>query len=479
MWLKIAFLFTYLSINVGLFVTFDIELSVWLSFFCSALILAGIVLFHIFEEKEYSPFLSAFVVFNFLFFIVAPIVQINNLEGENPQFVTNFPYHQNLVIYVNLLICVFNVIFFCAYLFFKKKFKPLYKTALDVRSAKLLPITLITILALSCLIFLVSLDFIFDEIQNPSWLGTNLSVMQLLIYKKVLFLIPFGGVVLCIQYFKISKKKAVNIITIGFVLFCFLGLLLWFKNPLTEKRNALGPIYICLIFLFIPRLLNSNIKMLSFLFFSMVLLFPLTAFITHTDATFNEILKDPSILIEQAKGGGVKDAFNTINYDAFANFTTTIEFVNNEGYAHGHQAAGALLFFVPRSIWTSKPVGTGEYIGEYLVSEYDFSYTNLANPFISEGYINFGIMGVILFAAVLGFFFSIFLRWIKSDNYLYKILGLYFAIHLLFLLRGDFTNGYSYYVGTLIGALLIPKGVMYVIDQSIKYQNKWKLQQKA
>jgi hypothetical protein len=46
-------------------------------------------------------------------------------------------------------------------------------------------------------------------------------------------------------------------------------------------------------------------------------------------------------------------------------------------------------------------------------------------------------------------------------------MALYFGIHLIFLLRGDFTNGFIFYIGALIGAMAIPKITEYLIAQLV------------
>jgi len=475
---KYSFIVIYLLITASLFITFDAKLGVWLSFLASATIITLATLYHIFIEKEYSPFLSAFIVFTFLFFLVAPIIQINSFESANPLFITLFPYNEGLVIYTNILISLFNLVFFGSYLLLKK-YTPLRRIPkISENSLRVLPVTILCISVL-CVVFLIaSYGFIQDEISRPNWLPSDYSIMALLGWKKVFFLVPLGGIILCFQYFKKENKKAINFITIAAVMLFLLVLLIWFKNPLTEKRNALGPIYICLLFLFLPRLFNTNIKTLFFLFFSMIILFPLSAILTHTDASFKEIAKDPNILLEHMKGGGVSGAFNTLNYDAFFNITTTIDYVTVNGYSMGYQLLSGLLFFVPRSIWESKPNSTGQLVGDYLIDDYGYKFNNLSNPLVSEGYINFGIVGVVLMAFALALVIVKLLSWIKSDDYLKKIMALYFAMHLIFLLRGDFTNGFSYYIGTLIGVLVIPKTAQFLIKQISISQNRWKLSKK-
>lgn len=475
MGLKIVLIFTYLLITIVLFATFDATLLTWLSFLMNALLLFAITVFHVFIEKEYSPFISSFIVFSFLFFLVAPIVQINSFEGVTREFMTKYPYEDGEAIFTNGLIFLFNSTFFSSYLLFKK-YKPFKMTppSVSLRDMNILPLTILCTLILCIATLFISYGFVQEELNRASWQESNFSIMSLLFYKKVLFLVPFGGILLCVQYFKKENKKVINTATIIAILFLFLVLLFWFKNPLTEKRNALGPIYICLIFLVIPRMLNTNVKTLFFLFFTMIIGFPLTAIITHSNAPLNVILKNPGVLLEQMKGGGVSNTFNTLNYDAFANIMASVDYVSVYGHSYGHQLLNALLFFVPRSIWEGKPNSTGIVVGEHLIDNYGFHYSNLSNPLVSEGYINFGVFGVILGAIVLAVVITKLISWFKGSDYLKKIMSFYFALHMIFLLRGDFTNGFSYYIGTLVGVIVIPQSIQFLIKEFLTHQKNGK-----
>lgn len=479
MMLKGVLLTAYLVISMFLFINFETSAAVWVSFMVNNLSILGITLYHLYAEEEYSPFISVYIVFSFLFFIVAPIIQINVIGGRNEAFVTKFPYRESVVIASSYLISFFNVVFFLGYIFFKRIKRPQKFSQLTVGVSQRLPGVIIILLVLTLVSFVGSWSFIQEEISRPSWVKSSASVSALLLWKKVLFLIPFAGVILCVQYLKQSKKHINNIIFIALVLVLFLVFLFWFKNPLTEKRNALGPIYIGLIFLFLPRLLNSNAKTLFFMFFSMVVVFPLSAIITHTSATMREILIKPRILLDQFEGEGIGEVFNTLHYDAFANIGATIDYIGYEGYAYGNQLLGAFFFFVPRGLWQDKPISTGQLVGEHLIDTYDFTYSNLSNPMVSEGYINFGIFGIILLALLLAASINYLKTWLQSKDYLKMMMGFYFAIHLLFFLRGDFMNGYSYYIGTLIGVLVIPRCIDYFLQQLLMNQQKWKMRQAA
>lgn len=471
--LKGVFLTVYIALTLVMFITFNASFLVWVSFFFSAFILFLITVYHLYFEKVYSPFLSSFIVFSFLFFLVAPISQINSFSGvENPKFVNFFSYNEGLILYANILISLFNVFFIFSYVYFKKLIINFTPKPINANQQKYLPFTILLFLLVSILTFLASYNFVQIEFSLPNWARSSYSVGVLLIWKKLLFMIPFAGIILCFQYFKKENKRKNN--TVNIILFCFLFfvLLLWFKNPFTEKRNALGPIYLSLIFLAVPKVFNSNLKTISFLFFIMIIAFPLSAIITHTDATFLEIYNNPFILIEEMKGGGISEAFNTLNYDAFANIMATIDYVYKFGFSYGYQLVGGLLFFVPRTIWNTKPYSTGQVVGEYLISDFGFNFSNLSNPMVSESFINFGVLGVIIVPIILAYIFIRMIKWLQGNNYLKKIMAFYFAMHLIFLLRGDFTNGFSYYIGPLISVVFFTQFIEFLTKQYLIYAKR-------
>jgi hypothetical protein len=65
----------------------------------------------------------------------------------------------------------------------------------------------------------------------------------------------------------------------------------------------------------------------------------------------------------------------------------------------GRQALGVVLFALPRSIWPNKPVDTGTVLAGYLHNDQNY---NLSSSLWSEGYIDFGPIGLIAYLALLG-----------------------------------------------------------------------------
>ena len=467
----------YLLISAVLFSSFLENIFVWSSFFANWLFITVILLYHLKIERNFSPFLSAYVTFNFLFFLLAPMIQIKGLSAQAELFPNYFPYTETSVVYTNGMIFLFHFVFFFSYLYYKRRLiKPIKTDTYDYGFYT--PVLIIILLGIGLLATIYSFDYLQNLISESHWKSSRtfeISVSKQLILKKVLYMLPFAGLVIGLHYLKTKKKITNNSIVIFLAVVALFSLTMFLKNPLTEKRNALGPIYITLIFLFTPKILNSNAKSFLFLFFSLVIFFPLISGLTHLDASLDEILKNPSLVLERYNRSGMIETFNTLNYDAFANVSATIDYTFKNGFSYGYQLLSGLLFFIPRGLWASKPNSTGELIGDYLIDDYGFVYNNLSNPMVAEGYVNFGVFGVILMAFLLGYFIIKLLNWLRESDPLKQIMAFYFAVHLLFLLRGDFTNGFSYFIGTLIGVVIFPKAIIRFVKMAVKKSKKERL----
>ena len=73
-----------------------------------------------------------------------------------------------------------------------------------------------------------------------------------------------------------------------------------------------------------------------------------------------------------------------------------VVFTKENGFSLGSQLAGATLNFVPASLWQSKPEPTGRLIRG------DLWEGNPSSPLPVEGYVNFGLVGLILFMGIAG-----------------------------------------------------------------------------
>jgi hypothetical protein len=90
------------------------------------------------------------------------------------------------------------------------------------------------------------------------------------------------------------------------------------------------------------------------------------------------------------------------DFDSFAQFANGINLVDDGLFPYFQQILGPILFFVPRSIWASKPRDTGVEIANQL----GLSFQNLSAPWLLEAYSNLGLVGLVLVSIVIGFFLS-------------------------------------------------------------------------
>jgi hypothetical protein len=74
------------------------------------------------------------------------------------------------------------------------------------------------------------------------------------------------------------------------------------------------------------------------------------------------------------------------------------QWVDQFGHSWGRQIAGAFLFWIPRAIWQTKPIGTGAMVTQDL----GFDFNNLAPPITAEALTDFGLPGTLVFGALFG-----------------------------------------------------------------------------
>jgi len=72
-----------------------------------------------------------------------------------------------------------------------------------------------------------------------------------------------------------------------------------------------------------------------------------------------------------------------------------------------------------------------------------------------KDYINFWILGIILFAFILALVSKITDKWYKYND-LILFFSLYVCFHMVFMLRGDLMSSFAYLVGNLLAIFFVP-----------------------
>lgn len=243
-----------------------------------------------------------------------------------------------------------------------------------------------------------------------------------LLFEKFVRPIPVMCLILC------GINKAPKRI----IVFCFI-LALFSVFPTGLSRNAMVMYWLPVALVFFKPL-RKPIVFPAIMIIGIFLVFPLFDNFRYFNGSFSSNMVGFSYL-------------DSMNYDSSQEFMIVIK---KDIVTWGNQLLGAILFFVPRSFWPAKPIGSGAYIANT-----QDVFSNISMPFLGEGYINFGWIGVIAFSFILSWFCTSADRqfWTKkkrgsisiNDGYYYLLVGA-----LFFILRGDLMSSFSYTVGTLV-----------------------------
>ncbi len=398
----------------------------------------------------FNPFILASAIFFYLFFVVAPILQLDHNPDRLP--FNGMYINPGTVVTANLLVSLFFLVTYVTAQHYTRRMKgPVPAPEPDgVRAGNKTFILLLVSVACAAAAFILLSDL--RNLSETGGGGAEVKEMKMM----ALLLGKFVAMIPIMAFFKFMSLDRARIRAYLPMLIALLVLMLLAKNPLNEKRNALGPIYLTALYAFFPRRLSRNHIYFIVLFVLFVVFFPLSSLLTHMrlDAAdriqaFGQMWGDISVREV------IMSHFLELHYDAWGNFLGVIEYARQAGFSMGYQLLGALLFFFPRSQWAAKPYGTGQVLAEnYIAPQSGFDFSNLSMSLPAEGYINFGVFGVVLFAFVLGRVFA-FMQHLMQRSLYARYLALYFSFYLFFLLRGDLLNGIAYFAGALCAFLFV------------------------
>ncbi|HEY2782772.1 MAG TPA: hypothetical protein VGI90_18455 [Steroidobacteraceae bacterium] len=377
-----------------------------------------------------SPADMVLFIFNWLFLDLAPKIQLMSMPQR---LINTSTVAVDRVALTNIVCAMFMVAFTLFYGFFSRRAEGAPPDT-AARASAAAPAPMPQEFTATAVGFAVVLCVVVVALAAPSAYAAveNAAVASpaSLMLKRCLLFLPSATLLVLLNETVRSGRKLL------FSRICVLLLLLLLvfitENPYTEKRNALGPVYIALLLVaFQPWFARWNRRMLL-LVVGMVVVFPAIAIFTH-----NHEQNIATVSLSQV-GDQIADHYFSINYDSWANIYTAIEIVKVHGVQWGHQLLGAVLFFVPSAVWSAKPLATGIFLADYLITNYSMWFTNLSAPLVAEGYLDFGPLGVVLYAAVAAFIVSGLNSLAKrSDKWIFYPLAVYGAVFLMIVLRGS------------------------------------------
>lgn len=134
------------------------------------------------------------------------------------------------------------------------------------------------------------------------------------------------------------------------------------------------------------------------------------------------------------------------DYDCFQQLANAVDYVGENGLAYGRQAAGTLLFWVPRRFWTGKPIQSGVLVAEWV----GYEYTNLSMALWGEAFMDGGLLLVALVLFLYGYGTAtlerIFLERQRDRDSLTAMLVPMVAAYQIFFLRGSLMSTFAYFV---------------------------------
>lgn len=145
----------------------------------------------------------------------------------------------------------------------------------------------------------------------------------------------------------------------------------------------------------------------------------------------------------------------SMDYDAFPMSCYTMMAVDSAGISWGSNIAGAVLFFVPRAIWPTKPEPTSWVIFDTASHSAELGTDNLSTPLMAEGYFALGWIGSLLIGLLYWGFISrvTLLSRQDPDSWAFLVRCLLAGVVLIFL-RGPLTVGVSAAVGSITVAAI-------------------------
>ena len=87
------------------------------------------------------------------------------------------------------------------------------------------------------------------------------------------------------------------------------------------------------------------------------------------------------------------------DFGQYQGMLTAISWVEDQGLRWGHQFSGWFAFFIPRALWSGKPLSTGEVSAEALA----MPFTNFSVPIQGELFVDFGYFGLVTLTIMLSY----------------------------------------------------------------------------
>lgn len=427
------FLFVILFFKFANVQIYNKDLELMITFIVIATI---IVINVVIDNRKYS-LNKVFWYFSFFFLFLAPLFQYVTEYQPWGHFLS----HDNLI-KTNYTLIIWFILYAITYKISKVK-KKTYGEKIQLKNSTVNFFIVCSFIALAIAVILIGFKDLFSRGNNQVDFGVGFVNV---IISNFIRTIPVYALAYSLYYYKKNKLNLFKILTLIF-------LLVFLNYPVSISRYWIGTVYIGIGIIAFGKLLKSKTFDVGIVFVFAVI-FPL--FQVFKWYTLEELFNGTATF-------NLATVYNNADFDAYSLLTRTFEYIDSFGITYGKQLLSSVLFFIPRIIWPTKAIPTGELIAS---SQNQF-FTNLSAPLQAEGLINFGYIGIILYAIILAKVLKYMdVRYWEKENdgthfidYIYPFsLGL-----LIFLLRGAFHPVVVYTFTFFI--LLIMWKIWYIVKR--------------
>ena len=398
------------------------------------------------SDRPYS-FVNMHWIFFFFFFCFAGLIQ---------SMLGNFPWglfpEENEIIKANIYLLIWGCAFSIGcYFGNQSEIKKAERTPLTLRKSNTIFFVFVALYILLYKVATTGVSNLFARGTNTLDLGGADSSIRLIISHSMnAFLAFFAAFTLLNCKMNGVKRNTLYAVIASscLILVCF---------PTGISRYNAAAIYFGLMLLIFSERFKGNTFTYLFIAAFMILFPAFDVFrrTSFTDVNFFEVI------INTFKD--MAESYATGHYDAYSMFIQTLRYVKENGIEWGYQFVGNILFFVPRTLWEDKPIGTGATIMEGLGA----NFTNVSAPLPAEMYMNFGLVGLVLGGILVGMFLSYLDKRFWSEDSLrrekkYGRLDIFYPFGLIFfffIMRGDLLSSLSYTIAYITMVILMYKAL--------------------
>ncbi|MET3386277.1 MULTISPECIES: O-antigen polymerase [Rahnella] len=373
-------------------------------------------------RNKVGLFISQWVIFLVWFFVFPSYLQyVNNIFPWN-----NYPLHKEIS-FVNYITCLFSIFLFLGYsISYKKnsisdcnennKFDLRIDAKTNVVAFLLMIPSMLFISIVGISSFFMGRSVISDLVYSDGFLPMLYALSKFCAF----------GILVVYLCFWVNRVQNVDK-SFGKFSYCIfiicIVINLIINSPLSSPRFHFLSMAIAIAVVF--NKMKSRLSLAVLFIASPIFLFILFPLVKHLGESSNNYnTYDLSDYV--VKG---------LDFDSFQQLVNIVRFVSDTGYSWGVNFIAGISFFIPRSLWESKPTNLGMLAAEHQ----GYFYTNLSAPLVGELYYAGDMIFVILGALIIGVITG------RADSFLskakvsyYYFIGLWLSSFSFIIFRGSF-----------------------------------------